>query len=83
MSFKASSGHQDRFIIKTEICIPGNSAVENDPVMKGNIRSQNSITGNEEQKYCHFCIRGRKDQFEKTDDFCFDKRHCQIFCKSK
>lgn len=79
MSLKAASRHKDRFVVKAEIGIPWNSAVKNNPVMKGNIRSQNSIADNEKQKYCQFGISGWKNQFKKIDTFCFDKRHGSNF----
>ncbi len=44
MAFKTSPGHEDRFIIKAKISIPGNPVVKNNPVMNGNVRSENSIT---------------------------------------
>lgn len=83
MPLKTASSHKDRFIVKTEVSIPWNPAVKNNPVVKSNIRSQNSITDNEKQKYCQFGIGGWENQFKKMDKFCFDIRHCQIFCKSK
>ncbi len=73
MSFKAAASHQDRFVIKTEIGIPWDSAVKNDSVMNGNIRTEDSVANNEKEKNSQFGISGRENQPEKVDKFCFDK----------
>ncbi len=50
MSFKAAATHDDRLIVKTEISIPWDSAVEDNSVMAGDIRPQDSVAGNEKKK---------------------------------
>ena len=72
MSFKAPSGHQYWFVVKTEVSIPGNSTVKDNSVMNGNIRAKNSVAGNEEKENSQFCIRGRKNQPQKINKFCLD-----------
>lgn len=67
MSFKASAGHQDGFIVKTEVGIPWNPAVENDSVMNSNIRTKDSITADEKQKNTQLGISGWKNQPEKIE----------------
>lgn len=73
MSFKTSAGHKDRFVVKAEVSIPRNPAIENNPVMNGNIRTKDSVTGDEKQKNTQFRIRGWKNQPEKVSKFCFNK----------
>lgn len=50
MSFKAAATHDDRLVVKTEISIPRDSAVEDNSVMTGDIRPQNSVAGEEKRK---------------------------------
>lgn len=73
MSFKAASGHQDRFVVKAEIGIPWNPAVKNDSVMNGNIRTKDSVTGDEKQKNTQFGIGGWENQPGNVNKFCFNK----------
>lgn len=73
MSFKAASSHQNRFVVKAKISVPWNSAIEDDSVMDGNVRAKDSIAGHEEQENTQFCIRGRKNQPQKINEFCLDK----------
>lgn len=73
MSFKAASGHQNRFIVKTEVSIPWNSTVEYDSVMDGNIGAKDSVAGDKKQENTQFGIRGWENQPEKVNKFCFNK----------
>lgn len=73
MSFKAASSHQDRFVVKAEVGVPRNSAIEDNSVMNGNIRTQNSVTDDKEQENCKFSVGGREDQPQKVNKFCLDK----------
>ncbi len=61
MSFKAAATHDDRLVVKTEISIPWDSAVEDNSVMTGDIRPQNSVAGNEKKKNGQLGIGGRKN----------------------
>jgi len=63
MPLKASAGHYNRFVVETEVGIPGDSDVKNDPVMKGNISAQYSITEQEEHEYRQFGVGRWKDLF--------------------
>jgi hypothetical protein len=72
MSFETSSGHDDRFIIKTEISIPRYPIVKNNLVMNGNIGSQISITNQKEKKNDQFYSGCRENKLKKMDKFCFE-----------
>ncbi len=55
MPFKASAGHHDRFVVETEVGVPGNPAVKDNLVMDGNIGTQISVCHQEEEEYNQFC----------------------------
>lgn len=72
MSLETASRHDDGFVIKAEIRIPGDPAVKNDFMVDGNIRSQISVNDEKEKKNDQFNTGRRKKQFKKMNEFCFE-----------
>lgn len=72
MSFKAAAGHHDCTVVKTEIRIPRNSVIKNNPVIHRDIGTQNSISGQEDQKKekLKFCCR--ENRFQEIKKFLFE-----------
>ena len=69
MSFKTASCHYNCAIIKTEIRIPRNSIIKNNPVIQGDKGSQSSVNQKENNEKQKLEFRGRKNSFKKIFTF--------------
>ncbi len=71
MPFKSAARHHNSAVIKTEIRIPGNPVVEDNPVMIRNITAQNPVTQNKKEKEQQFRPCRRKNKFQQACEFRF------------
>lgn len=76
MSFKTSTGHYDCAVIKTKISVPGNPVIKNDPVINGDVTSQNSVNAKKEKEYKNLICLTRENCFK---EICYFSSGFQVY----